>query len=141
MLVGSQCYGGILACCAGLRYRTIDAWCKYEGLNVFSEHNSNTLGFCRGLLTARYDSLAHEREPNKEITGTSQFLLRTGLPRQNKHIGMTNIKKNKKLSWLTNDSLHPTNFLDIRNVSRVLFYTLEFRINTIQILQTDYLET
>jgi hypothetical protein len=58
------------------------------GLNVFSEHNRNTLGFSRGLRTARYDSLTLGYEPNKEITGTPQFLLGTGLPKQN------------KLSWL-----------------------------------------
>ena len=56
------------------------------GLNVFSEHNSNTLGSCRGLLTAHYDSLTIGREPYKQITATSQFLLGTGFPRQNKTV-------------------------------------------------------
>jgi hypothetical protein len=99
------------------------------GLNVFSEHNSNTLVFCRGLRTVRYDSLTLGYEPNKEITDTPQFLLGIGIPRQN------------KLSWLTNGFPPPTNFLDIRNVSPVSCYILKFRINTIQILQIDCLET
>jgi len=54
---------------------------------------------------------------------------RTGLPTQN------------KMSWLTNGSPPLTNFLDIRNASPVLCYILEYRINNIQILQTDCLET
>ena len=99
------------------------------GLNLFSEHNGNTLGLCRGLRIARYDSLTLGYEPNKEITDTPQFLLGTGLPRQNKP------------SWLTNVSPPFTNFLNIRNASPVLCYILEYRINTIQILQTDCLET
>jgi hypothetical protein len=51
------------------------------GLNVFSEHNRNTLSFRHGLPTTRYDSLSLGRQPNKEITNTPQFLLGRGLPR------------------------------------------------------------
>ena len=96
---------------------------------MFSEYNRKTLGLCRGLCTARYDSLTLGYEPNKEITDTPQFLQGTGLPWQN------------KLSWLTKGSPPATNFLDIRNVSPVLCYILEYRTNTVHILQTDCTET
>jgi len=51
------------------------------GLNVFSEHNRNTLGLCRGLRIALYDSLTLGYEPNKQITDAPQFLLGTGFIR------------------------------------------------------------